>query len=330
MPQSLGSNIASATAAAAPPVFIPPSNNAGISSTDPFVILAAELRFLASALQGNPMSVSTVNLKIFDKIAASYHSAEMNETVNTLAQLPDLIRGGDGTASLTYGFGADSPILLWLPAADGTVAALAPNILIAAQYKQLISAAAKQASNQSFSSLDKYLTAMNAAALFSGLVHPNFALISYVVNNGQGTLMLSPGNVFAPITQLATGVVGPAAGVVTFQKAGAIPAANVISGTAYQSLQGYTAAPGAALSITAAINGTLTLTLTTTGQNAAGQAVSGRTWTAVLDNAAAGVTIVFVPAVAGDRIYSAAGIVGAGAATAGAFSINSMLERVVS
>lgn len=324
MPQSLGSNIATGAAAAAPPVFLPPS------TTDPFVILAAEIRFLALALQGHSMSVNSTNLKIFDKIAASYHVQEMNATVNTLAQLPDLIRGGDGAASLTYGFGSDSPILLWLPAADGTVAALAPNILIAAQYKQLMSAAAKQASNQGFSSLDKYLSSINAAAPFSGLVHPNFALISYAVNNGQGTLLLSPGNVFAPLTTFGSAAIGPAAGAVTFQPGSVIPAANVVNSSAYQSLQGYTAAPGAAANITATINGTLTLTLTATGQNAAGQAVTGRVWTAVLDNAAAGTTVPFVPAVAGDRIYSAAGIAGAGAATAGAFSVSSVVERVAS
>ena len=104
----------------------------------------------------------------------------------------------------------------------------------------------------------------------------------------------------------------------------------MVSGTAYMSQQGYVPAKGVSLTVTTAINGTLTVTLTGNGTTAAGATVTGRTWTGTLSSLAAGSVVVLTATTTGDRINHVTAIVGAGAATAGAFTVNSVIERVVS
>ncbi len=293
---------------------------------DPFFVLAQELRLLLS-LKGSSMTLVSTLLAVTDKISAAYRVNEISQAANTLATLPALIRGGDGVADKTYGFGQDGPILALLPAAESLLAGSAPNIILTAQYRGFMSALAGYASSLGFPSFDAYLSSLNTPAPFSALVHPNFALLNWLYNGQKGTLLMSPGNVFAP--QTVFGTAAAVSGSLAFTHLSDIPSANALSQTPGQSAQGYSAAPGISALVTAAISGTLTATLTAFGQNAAGQAVAGRLWTAVLDNAAAGSAVAFIPQVAGDRLHGITSLVGTGTATAGAITLNSMLERVV-
>ncbi len=302
----------------------------GVDDRDPFVVLAAELRLLLTLAQGNQGAIVSTLLSITDKIAAAYRVNDLSQAANILAELPTLIRGGDGVTSTVYGFGQDAPILALLPAAESLIAGSAPNVILAAQYRGFLSALGGYASSLKFPTFDAYLTSFNTPVPFQALVHPNFALLNWLFNNQQGPLLMSPGNVFAPQMTFGTALVGSGAGNIAFSHLSDIPSANVVNVVAGQSTQGYTAAPGVGAMVSQSVNGTLTVTLIGFGQNAAGAAVTGRTWTAVLDNAAAGSTIAFVPAHAGDRLHGITSLSGQGAATAGAFVLNSVLERVVS
>lgn len=308
----------------------PKINPAATDSRDPFVVMAAELRLLLAASLGNPMTTLSTNLALLDKIAAAYRTNDLNQAANTLSGLPTLIRGGDGVTSTVYGFGQDGPILKILPAAEAVIAASAPNVILAGQYRPIMAAFASFASDLGYASFNAYLSAQNTPTPYRALIHPNAALVNWLFTGQSGTLLLSPGNVFAPLTTFGTANVGTGAGAVAYTNLSSIPAVNVVSPTLGQSTQGYTAAPGVTANITATVNGTLTVTLTANGQNAAGAVVTGRTWTAVLSSAAAGATVTFTPAVAGDRIAAITAASGSGAATAGAFTLNSVLERIVS
>ena len=300
-----------------------------VDTRDPFVVMATELRFLFASLTGNPMTSAQTTLAILDKLAASYRVNELSLLANTLTALPTLIRGGDGIASTVYGYGQDSPILTLLPAADQMIAQSSPNTVLAAIYRPIMAALASYASKLGFPSLDAYLSSLNAPVPMTALVHPNAALINWLYMGQQGPLLLSPKNVFAPQTLFGTATV-QASGGLAFSHLSAIPAANSVSSTPGQSLQGYTGAKGCTANASAPISGGLSVTLTAAGQNAAGQPVAGRTWTADLSNAPAGASVPFVPAVAGDRIYDVTAAVGIGPAASGAFSLNSVLERIVS
>lgn len=311
------------------PVQLSPAlNPALVDSRDPFFILRTELQYLLS-LKGNSMTLAVTTLAVLDKLAASYRINELNQMANTLNALPVLIRGGDGVSSTVYGYGADAPILTLLPAAESLILSVVPNTVLANIYKGFVQGLATFAAKQGYLSLNAYLTSLNATP-YSALVHPNFALINYLYNNGQGTQLLSPGNVFAPQTLFGSATVGAGAGAVVYTDAASIPAVNVVSGTAYMSQQGYVPSKGVSLTVTTTINGTLTVTVTGNGTTAAGATVTGRTWTGTLSSLAAGSAVVLTPTVAGDRINHVTGIVGAGAATVGAFTVNSVIERVVS
>lgn len=294
---------------------------------DPFVVLASELRLLLS-LKGDLMSTASNMLAILDALAASYRTNELNAMAARLANLPEMIRGGDGSpGNEIYGFGQDQPILTLLPAAEGMNSRAIPNAVLAGIYSGFMSALSSYCSQIGFASLDAYLTSLNSATRFSALIAPNAALINWLYNRMQPSLLMQPSNVFAPLTTFGTASVGATAGEITYVNMASIPTANVTTGSGQQ---GYTPAPGCDLVITSNINGTLALTLTGTGMTSAGALVSGRTWTATLDSATAGSTVACTPAVTGDRIASVTSIAGSGAATAGAFAVQSTVERVIS
>jgi hypothetical protein len=305
----------------------PPLNPGNVDIRDPFAVLWREIQLILF-LKGNSMSTISVTLAVLDKLAASYRINELSQLANSVAALPNLIRGGDGTTSTTYGYGSDVPILTLLPAAEALIAASSPNVVLQSIYKGIMQAFATFSAKQGFSSLDAYLASFNAATFGSALIHPNAALINFLYNNGTGGLLMQPKNVFAPITLFGTAAYTGSA--FAFTHTSFIPTVNSISVTPYASQQGYTSAPGVSAQVSTAISGTLTATITASGQNAAGAVVTGRTWTAVLDNKAVGQVVAFTPSVAGDRISDATAMTFTGAAAAGAFSLSSTPERTVS
>lgn len=258
-------------------------------------------------------------------------------TGNPADHLPGLKRlnvGGDGVTDLTYGSGDEDWINSMGPVSDALITGAVPNLRLQSflgvwmqKLNDYLSRNGKAIlvglpPAAAFSNLDQYASYANGLTRFACLVSPNLALLQYLYNNSQGGLLMQPGNVFAPATHFGTGTVAAGAAV-TYAGAGAVRTANdTVAGN-----QGYTPAPGAAVTITQAVTGTLTLTMTATGMDAGGNVVAGRTWTAVLDNAALGARIVLTPAALGDRIASTVSVVGAGTAGAGAFSLDSVLER---
>lgn len=291
-----------------------------VDPRDPFQVFRAELLYLASLKGGSPVAFADTLLAILDNLAASYRTNELNLAANTVAGLPVLIRGGDGSPGNTgYGFGQDTPILELLPAADQLIASFVPAKILDALYRPIFTKIDGVLIGQGYASLNVYLTSLNAAAPASRLVHPNAALLYYLYKNQQGNLLLSPGNVFAPQTAFGQAVVG-SGGSVAYTDLSAIPAANSTSPTPGLSTQGYTGSKGIALLVTAAINGTLVITATT---------ASGVTWTGDIGNKATGQTTLMTPGTAGARVYDVTGVSGAGAATAGAFQVNSVFERAV-
>lgn len=95
--------------------------------------------------------------------------------------------------------------------------------------------------------------------------------------------------------------------------------------------QGYCPVADLRANVTVNINNTLTITVTGKGWDAAGVAHTGRTWTIVLDNLNAGQHADATPTIGGDRLAQITGVaISAGAATAGAFTLDSVLERIIS
>jgi hypothetical protein len=315
------------------PVVRPAPDPALPDPRDPFPVLRAALLLLL-ALKGNPMSFAATTLAITDIAAASYRVADLTQMATRLAGLPDKpgvpdkIRGGDGVTSTTYGYGQDQPILKLLPAAEAMIAAAAPDVVLKGIFGPFVSALQGVVSSMGYTSLDAYATARNAAAPYSFLFAPNFALINFLYNSQIGRLLLSPGNVFAPQTLLGIATVGAGA-TLTYTDLAQIPTTNAVPAPPALAQQGYTPAPGVNALIGAPVNATLTATLTASGWDAGGRPVAGRLWTANLGNQAAGATVSFVPAHAGDRIARITALAGAGAATSGAFNIQTVAERVV-
>jgi hypothetical protein len=303
----------------------PALGSASVDPRDPFVVLMTELRYLLS-LKGNPVSTASVLLAITDRLAASYRTTEINLTANALASLPELIRGGDGTTGhTTYGFGADQPILTLLPAAEGMIAAASPDVVQTGIYSGFVSSLQSEAVKLGYSGFDAYATSVNTSARFSFLVHPNFALLYWLYRSKLAGSLLSPSNVFAPLTTLGTLTVGAGAGSVTFTHVNDVPTVNA------PTQQGYTPAPNGQSLVTTTINGTLTLTITGSGIDSGGVTRTGRTWTCVLSSVAANAAPVnWTPTIAGDRIASVQSVSGSGTATAGAVTLQTALERIVS
>lgn len=291
-----------------------------VDPRDPFQVLRTELLYLVSLKGGSPVAFASTLLAILDNLAASYRTNELNLAANTLAGLPVLIRGGDGVSSTVYGFGQDTPILELLPAADQLIASFVPAKILDALYRPIFTKIDGVLIGMGYASLNVYLASLNASAPASYLVHPNAALLYYLYKNQQGALLLSPGNVFAPQTAFGQSVVGPGAGAVAYTDLSAIPSANTTSPTPGMSAQGYTGSKGIALLVTTVVNGTLVVTAAT---------ASGVTWTGDIGNKAAGQTVLMTPGTTGTRAYHVTGVTGSGTATAGAFQVNSVLERVV-
>lgn len=273
-------------------------------------------------------------LSYLDKLEASFRSAEAISRQTELQLLPPILIGGDGSSGHTqYGAGDGTFITTMNGPTLSMIAASAPNVINSAIYSAWLSSLAAYLKTNApgtfgaspITTLDLYLSQQNALTRDSALVGPSTALLQWLAGNSAASLRLSPGNVFAPITQLCTVTVGASAAL-TKTTVGSILTANDV----VNNLQGYTPAPGLSATITTAIGGTLALTVTATGRTAAGMLVSGRTWTGTLDSAAAGTVITLTPSVLGDRIASVTSVSGAGTAGSGAFSLQSVIERVVS
>lgn len=310
---SLPSNVASGTPAAPPPV--PPNVPA-----DPFLTNYLFLLKL-SALRPNMLNPAKL-LAILDIWGAAYREADLQATALALAGVGAQIYG-DGVA--VYGTGNEAFILRMAAAADAMPQAAAPdkvNLEIYGSGFSGLNAFLSSVGGSAYSNLDTCLSSLNKNAPFTALVSPNTAYLQWLCSSKRAQFMMQPGNVYAPRATLATVSVGAGAAL-TIQTATGIPAVN----DPVNGLQGYTPAPGLTAQVTAPINGTLTVTLTASGQSAQGQAVSGRQWTAQLDNLAAGQSAVFAPQVAGDRIGSVTAAAGQGSAGGGAFTLQSVTDR---
>jgi len=94
------------------------------------------------------------------------------------------------------------------------------------------------------------------------------------------------------------------------------------------SQQGFTPTKGLTANVTTTINDTFTVQVTFDGWSSAGAVVTGHTATATLDNLTAGQSASFSMTTSGDRIRHITAVAStAGAATAGAFTLDSLIER---
>lgn len=295
--------------------------------------------------RGSPMISPTALLHYLDLIAANVLTADYQAAANALAgdgtdvkpSISRVLVGGDGVSSLVYGsadeqfiidmgpvtdlYVANADVFAQLTLRHGTLMQKLNDTLSKMGAKVLVGGA------PAFNDLDTYATYQNSLAPGSFRVLPQIALLQFIYNARQGSRLMRPANVAAAVTHLGAGAVSQnadgAGGAVAWTPDSSVRLVND-TGAA---LQGYSAAKGAAVRVTQAITGTLTLTLTALGQDSTGAAASGRTWTAVLDNAAAGSVIPLVPGMAGDRIASVPTATGAGAATAGGFDVVTLTER---
>jgi hypothetical protein len=129
----------------------------------------------------------------------------------------------------------------------------------------------------------------------------------------------------APVPGLAQGPLTVNGASLTGGSAAATCQASVYGGG-----QGYTPAAGAEVVVTENINGTCAATFVASGWNSAGTWVTGRNWTATLDNLNAGQTAALTPANSGDRIAALTGASKTGTSTAGNIAVISSLDRAVS
>lgn len=330
-----GSVAVAARQLAAASLFIPSALNVyDTIAGDPFAALRLFGRnwaFLKGPLVIPPQRL----LPILDAEGASVRTADFQLAANTLAGVPLLITGGDGVTSTVYGSGDESFINDMGPVTDAQVAQSSPLARLAAFYAPWMSKLGNHLAKAgagipagsppapAFGNLDQYASYQNGLTRYSFLVSPGVALLQWLYNGQQGALLMQPGNVFAPATALGTATVGAAAGAVAFAPGSVIPTVNAPA----SGQQGYTPAKGAAASVTAPVNGTLTAAFTANGWDANGNVVTGRTWTATLSGLAAGQSVNLAPAVAGDRISAIVSAAGSGTATAGAFSLMSLTER---
>lgn len=310
---SLPSNVASGTPAA--PLPVPPNVPA-----DPFL---TNYLFLLELFALRPKMLNPAKLlAILDIVGTSYREANLQATALALAGVGAQIYG-DGAA--VYGTGNEAFILRMASAADGMIEAATPdkvNLAIYGGFFAALNSYLSSAGGSAYSNLDTYLSSLNKAVPYAALASPKAAYLQWLCSSKRAQFMMQPGNVYAPPTTLGTAIVGAGAGV-TLTTAGSI---LTISDTV-KGLQGYTPAPGLTAQVTTAMSGTLTVTLTASGWNAQGQPVAGRTWTAQLDNLAAGQSAAFVPQVAGDRISAVTAIAGQGSAGSGAFTLQSVTDR---
>ena len=269
------------------------------------------------------MSIPTTILALLDKADAGYKTAEALARQARWAEMTALLTAA---GDLTF-------ILKLATALQSSQAQTAPDAINFAAAQPLL-----QALDNAYllplgwATLDAYLTVQNAAP-FTALVGPNAAYLVWLYrSNGSKwrgkktpTLLMTPGNVFAPVTALGTATVG-AGGAVTFTDGAAIRTTNDTT----TGIQGYTPAPGVLATVTTPVNGTLTVQVTYNGLNAAGGAVTGRHGTLVLDGLGVGATATMTLQAAGDRISDVTALAATGSptATAGAFGLASVLERV--
>ncbi len=283
-----------------------------------------------------PPALSSHVLALLDTIQASYVTAEAAARLAALAALPGILVGGDGSPGNTqYGFGSGPAIVSGYPPLQAMIAQAQPDLINKSIYTGFFSwldgyFAANTASligpgGKPAVALDLYASYQNAQQRSSFLVGPGVAALYFLYRVKSAASLMTPGNVFAPVTRFGTATVGANAAL-AYTSLAAIRTAN----DTVNLLQGYTPAPGLSAFVTAAITGTLTITVVANGQDAAGNAVTNRVWTAVLDNLAAyAAPVPLVPQNAGDRISQVVTVTGAGTAAGGAFTLTSTFERAV-
>lgn len=305
-------------------------NPANPDNRDPFVFVN-QIIAIFNSLKGRPVLDSTF-IRCFDDWAAAYRATDAGFTANRLAaSLVDVV-GGDGVTSTVYGSGSESYIAKVGPALGTAAVTAQPDPQNQRIYAPLFSAVTSwlnSADGGNYSSIDAWANARRAINPALARFHPNTAKQYMLYNQSQGNLLFTPANVFAPQTNYGSATVG-AAGVITFTDAGSVPIVNV---TTTPIAQGYTPPLGLVANITTTINGTLIITITFDGQSSAGAAVTGRTGTITLSSLAAGAqSAQMTPTIAGDRVADITAVVKSGSptATAGAFTLDSVLERVIS
>lgn len=172
---------------------------------------------------------------------------------------------------------------------------------------------------QGYPTLDAYLANINAAP-YTLLASPDLAYLYQLTTGGK--VLMTAINVFAPVTRYGTGTVGAGAAIAL---AGNTAIVTATAGT----VQGYMPPGSFKANVTTSINGTLSVTVTGTGFHSNGTAAAAQIWTAVLDNKIAGQSVTFNPSTAGDRLAAITNIAGAGTATAGIFTLDTVIERVI-
>ena len=263
-------------------------------------------------------------LGALDGVAASVRTADDAARSSRLTAAATALKG-DGVSILGCG---DLAAMVALAGPLLSVAGQFAPAAVQAEYRALLSACdgylrANGGAGTWTGGLNSYLAYQNTLTPFSALADPRLAALYAAYVNGAAGQLLTATNVFAPQTTFGAATVGSGAGAVTYVSAAAIPTANV------GSVQGFTPAPGVTANVTTAINNTLTITVTGNGVSSAGVAFTGHTWTGSLSSLGAGASVALTPGVAGDRISAVTACAGSGAATAGAFSLVSVLERVV-
>ena len=311
---------------------------------DPFA-LVRNWRVAWFLSRGVPMISPAALLHYLDKIAGNVLTADYQAAANALAgdgtdlnpSISRVLVGGDGVSSLVYGSGDEQFIIDMGPVTDLYVANADVFAQLTLRHGTLMQKLNDTLSKMgagvlvggaaAFSDLDTYASYQNSLAPGSFRVLPQIALLQFIYNARQGSRLMKPANVAAPVTHLGSGSVGQNSGGANAAVVWTPDSSVRLVNDAGAALQGYSAAKGAAVRVTQMITGTLTLTVTASGQDSTGAIVGGRTWTAVLDNAAAGTVVPLVPGVAGDRIASVPMATGAGAATAGGFDVVTVNER---
>lgn len=279
------------------------------------------------------MVSNTYTQGYLDHVEASWRNTDAPARQAVLAGMTAALVGGDGTSGHTqYGAGDLTFITRMAPAVQSMQNAAVPDTLQQGIYNtffQTLDGYLSANAPAGQGNLDLYLSARNTPTPYTQMVGPRTADLYWLYKSGgtrtAGTL-LTPGNVYPPVTALGTATVG-AAGVITWTPGAAIP---LVNGSAPPS-QGYAPAIGALITITAAINGTLSLTATVTGRSSAGATVTGQLWTATLDGLGVGATAALViPAgITGQRItqITACAKTGSPTATAGVFTVSSTMDR---
>jgi hypothetical protein len=267
------------------------------------------------------MAISpTVILGLLDSIDASYRTSDAALRLTSVQGMPAKLGTVIDVATMGLVHDLNDSI-------NAVLAAAQPDAINGGIYTNFFNKLAQEISGLAISgvtNLNQYATYQNTASAHSFLIAPNSGSLFYLSVSRKPALILSAGNVFAPKTTLGTATVG-AAGVVTFTAGSTILQASDTT----LGIQGYAPPTTVLITGTTLINGTLTVTITYSGQTSAGGAVSNHTVNAVIDNLAVNATVsVTMPS--SERIASISAIAknGSPTATAGAFSISTVLERV--